>query len=300
MMSIFVEAQHGTNRVIVEFEHDNDIFFIRDRYYTSGITLKLYAPFVEKSPINKILLPSDDNEITYYALSFTHHMYTPEATVTPVIQYADHPYATYILFGNSCISFNPKKRMKKTSMLELGWIGPAVGGEFMQNKLHENISIAIPSEGWHNQVKNDFCLQYSAVIEKGLLNINWLELNGFVGGKLGVPHTEANIGSYMRVGFFTDYFEGMAVDVSSNFQAWLYCSGSVFLVNYNAALQGGTYDQGSVHTITFINNSVFSARFGGVVQYKRLSFEYGMEVRTPEFPMAFWHRWGHIDIALAF
>jgi len=297
---VITEAQQDSTPYIAEFVHDNDIVFHRDRYYSSGITLKLYAEFIKKSPINKILLPSAKNEICYYSLGITHHMYTPEATLTSDIVYGDYPYANYVLLGNYKMSFNTERRVKKTSGIELGLIGPITGGEFLQNSLHEKISIAITSEGWHNQIENDICIQYSALIEKGILNVDWLEVNGFVGGTLGVPHTEANIGTYIRIGYFSDYFKGMPVDVMADWQAWLYFSNSLYLVNYNASLQGGIYNQTSVYTITSINKCLMHAKFGGVVQYKKLSVEYGMEVSSPEYQSAFWHRWGHIAVTYAF
>ena len=299
MLSVFAKAQYKNSSTIIDLSVDNDIVFHRDRYYSSGITLKVYTPWLKKSPINKILLPGGKDEITYYALSITHHMYTPERTLTPAIQYTDHPYATYLLLGYSTMSFNKKKRVKKTSSIEIGLIGSLAGGELIQNKIHENISIAIPSEGWHNQIQNDICLQYNAVIEKGLVNLSWLELNAFVSGTLGVPHTEANIGSYFRFGFFNDYFRGISVDVSSDLEAWIYCSGSIYLVNYNATLQGGFYNKNNVHTIETINKSLYHAKFGAVVKFKRISAEYGMEVRSPEFSTAYWHRWGHLNIIFA-
>jgi len=295
-----MKAQHENNRAIVELSIDNDLVFFRDRYYSSGITLEYYSRWAKKSPLNRILLPHNLDEVTYYSLSLTHHMYTPEQTLTPEIQYLDHPYATYILLGNKKMSFDFEKRIKKTSRIEFGLIGSAAGGEYIQNRLHENIEIAIPSEGWHNQIQNDICIQYTAIIEKGLLNYSWFELNGFVSGTLGVPHTEANFGGSFRLGYFGDYFKGLAVDVSANWQAWLFCSGSIYLVNYNASLQGGTYNQDNVHTIRFINNSLLGTKFGAVIQFKRLSVEIAEEVRSPEFRTAYWHRWGHLNIAFAF
>ncbi len=299
-LSLLVRTQNEITHNIVEISVDNDLVFLNDRYYSSGITAKLYAPFIKKSPINRILLPSDSDEITYYALSITHHMYTPDNVKAADIQLMDHPYATYLLFGNSKTSFNFKKRIKKTSGIEMGLIGSAAGGKFLQNRLHSTMAAAYPSEGWQYQVKNDLCLQYRAVIEKGLLDFHWFELNGMVGATLGVPHTEAKIGSSFRIGYFNDYFKGIGIDVFSGWQAWIYCSSSIYLVNYNASLQGGTYDQQSVHTISYINNSLLHATFGGVLQYKRLCVQYGMEVRSPEFPTAYWHRWGHLNVSIAF
>lgn len=300
IFSIGVKTQNENTRSIIEVSVDNDLVFLNDRYYSNGVALKLYAPFIKKSPINRVLLPSDHDEITYYALSITHHLYTPDEVKASDIQPKDHPYATYLLIGNSKMSFNYKKRIKKSSGIEIGLIGSAVGGEYLQNTLHRIFPSAYPSEGWQNQIKNDLCLQYSAVIEKGLLNFKWFEFNGMVGATLGVPHTEAKAGSFFRIGYFNDYFKGIGIDVFSGWQAWIYCSGSVYLVNYNASLQGGTYIQYNVHTISYINNSLLHARFGGVLQYRRLSIEYGMEVRSPEFPGAYWHRWGHLNVSIAF
>lgn len=295
-----VYSQEIRPKVIAEVGVDNDIVFLIDRYYSSGVELTIYSDFIKKSPINYILLPHGGDEINYYSLSIIHRMYTPERTLTPRVVYDDHPYATYFLIGNGKTTFNLGKRVKRTSRLEIGIIGPAAGGETIQNKLHDNISIAQHSEGWHNQVKNDICIQYSASIEKGLLNYPAFEANCFIGATVGVPHTEAQVGGYARVGIFDDYFRGIGIDISPDFQMWAFVSGSFYLVNYNATLQGGTYNQNNVHTINPINNTLIQGRIGGVIQYKRISAEYGMIVRSPEFSTAFWHRWAHLVVAVAF
>ena len=293
-------SQNPKPNSILELVVDNDIVFLIDRYYSSGVELNLYADWIKKSPINEILLPNGTNEIVYYSLSIKHRMYTPEKTLTPIIVYNDHPYSTYFLVGNQKTSFNLEKRIKLTSKLELGVIGPLAGGETIQNKLHDNIPIAQHSEGWHNQVKNDLCVQYTASVEKGVLHLPMLEANCFVSATLGVPHTEAQLGGYARFGIFDDFFRGMGIDISEDLHLWVAISGAFYLVNYNATLQGGTYNQDNVHTINPINNTLLHGKIGGVIQYKRISAEYGMEVRSPEFSTAFWHRWGHLVVAIAF
>jgi len=298
--SLVVVAQPTKTNTMAELTVDNDITFHIDRYYSSGITVSLYSDFIKNSPINMILLPNGNNEINYYSLSITHRMYTPERTLTPDVQTYDHPYAAYLLIGNKKISFNSQARIKKTSMLEFGVIGKIAGGEVIQNRLHENISFAQVSKGWHNQIQNDICIQYSVMYEKGLLNLPMFEINGLLGTNIGVPHTQTTIGSYARFGFFSDYFRGIGIDISQNLNAWLYCSGSIYLVNYNATLQGGTYNQDNVHTINPINNTLIHGKLGGVVEFKRINVEYGMEVSSPEFSTAYWHRWAHLNIAFAF
>jgi lipid A 3-O-deacylase len=293
------KAQHKyATGTILELNIDNDIVFLIDRYYSSGISVLIYSPWIKKSLVNHILLPHTKDEKVYYALSITHRMYTPEKTLTPEVQITDHPYATYLLAGSHKIIFNSGSRIKKKSGFEIGVIGPIAGGESIQNRLHENISIAQPSLGWHNQMKNDICIQYNAIIEKGLINMPMFEVNGFIGATIGVPHTEAQLGAYVRTGIFNDYFRG--IDIGSELQTWLFFSGSLFLVNYNATLQGGTINQDNVHTINTIEKTLLHGRFGGVLQYRKMSLEYGMEVRSPEFSTAFWHRWAHLAVSVAF
>ncbi len=299
-ISELIIAQNKNSHTIIELKVDNDIVFLIDRYYSSGITLNLYASWIEKSPINKILLPDGKYEKSYYSFGITHRMFTPERTLTPEVQPYDRPYATYLLINSNKTSFNSKKRIKKISGFDFGVIGSMAGGQFIQNQLHENISIAQVSKGWHNQIQNDICLQYNVNIEKGIVNLSMFELNGFIGGTLGVPHTEAIIGASTRFGLFDDYFRGISLDISSDISAWLFCSGSLYLVNYNATLQGGSVNQDNVHTWYKINSTLIHGKFGGVLQFNRFYAEYGMEVSSPEFHGAYWHRWAHINLSFAF
>ncbi len=291
--------QKNNTGTILELNVDNDIVFLIDRYYSSGVSFSVYSPWMKKSPFNHLLLPHNSNEKVYYSLSVTHRMYTPERTLTPEIQHNDYPYSSYLLFGNHKMSFSSENLIKRISGFEIGVIGPAAGGENIQNGLHENIPFAETSLGWHNQIKNDFCLQYNVLIEKGLINLHSLEFNGFVGAKIGVPHTQAHIGAGLRAGIFDDYFKGMGVDLSSEFRIWMFIRGCIYLVNYNAVLQGGTINQNNVHTFREIEKTLLHGKFGGVLQYRNTSIEYGMEVRSPEFVSAFWHRWAHIAMVIS-
>lgn len=297
--STAVYCQSDKQHSVAEFTLDNDFFFFIDRYYTSGIVLKFSNDWLKKSPINSILLPNSKNDKVYYAISLKQKIFTPEKTSTPFIVTNDRPYASYILIGSHKTSFNKDKSLKLTSSLEFGLLGNASGAKEFQNFVHKFIPYAYSSYGWHHQMNNDICLMYSAEIEKGLINLPNIEINGIVGATLGVPHTEAKIGSYMRVGVFDDYFRGISVDISPEFSAWLFCSGWVYLVNYNATLQGGAYSQDNDHIFGEINSPILHAKYGAAASFRRISIEYGYEVRSPEFKNGWWHRWGHVVIYFA-
>lgn len=293
-------TQTNTNKTILALTVDNDFFFYIDRYYSSGVKLSYSNKALGKAPIKHLLLPSGLNDRDYYSLSLLHNIYTPENTLTRRIASNDRPYASYLLIGISKKSFNYEKKTLLISSLNFGVIGSVAGAEQIQNTLHEFIPIAYESVGWHHQIKNDVCIMYNAAINKGLINTPYFEVVGIIKGSLGVPHTEAAVGAFMRFGTFTDYFRGIGIEISDDFNAWLYFRGYFYYVHYNATLQGGTYNQNSDFTYYEIAPTLLHGAFGAVVQYKGIQLEYGFEVRSPEFKNAWWHRWGHIEIAVAF
>ncbi|MEE4260778.1 MAG: lipid A-modifier LpxR family protein [Bacteroidales bacterium] len=299
-LSSVLFAQKVKQQLIFELRVDNDMTFYTDQYYSNGIEFKVYAAFMNKSPLNFILLPNGKQSRVYYSLTFTHKIYTPIEIYVPQIKGIDHPYASYLLIGSQKESFNHRNRYKLSSAIQIGVMGPASGGGYFQNTLHHNISIADHVEGWDTQVGNDFCLQYSAMIEKGIVNVSWFELNAYVGGKLGIPHTEAQVGGYFRLGKFDDYFSHMGIDASTNWQLWFFVTGDLYFVNYNAAIQGGAYNQGVGRTIPYINSNIWHTRFGGTFVFKLIKLEIGQEVVSPSFPTALWHRWAYASLMIGF
>lgn len=290
-----LEAQH-----FIELKVSNDMTYFTDRYFSNGIRLNIYGNFLKKSPISHLLLPHKKNNNVYYALTFTHNIYTPSDTYTPEINVNDHPYATYLLIGARKESFNPAIRTKTTSEFQLGWMGPLAGGGAFQNAMHAHISIAEYVQGWHNQVSNDFCLQYTAQIEKGLIHNKWFETNVYMGAKLGSPHTEALAGAYLRTGFFEPFFRHNGISKTSRIQIWGFCSGDANFIYYNAVLQGGLNNRQNRHTLANINPLVGHLTFGGALVYRTVKIELAQEVITPQFTGMAWHRWAYLAVMVGF
>ncbi len=286
--------------LIFELKVANDMTFFTDHYFSSGIALKVFAPFMTRSPFSKIMLPHGKDVLNYYALTFTHNLYTPIYIDTLSFRSVDHPFAAYFLFGNRKESFNLAKRYKLTSALQLGLIGPIAGGHVFQNTLHEYISIAKPVAGWEDQISNDLCLQYSATFEKGIIDLNNFELNANAGGRLGIPHAEAQLGVNFRLGHFDDYFKHIGICKDGSWQVWLFCAGDANFIAYNAVLQGGIFNRGEPNTLQTINHLLWHTRFGGTLVYKNIKFEIAQEVVSPSFESALWHRWAYVGLMLGF
>jgi len=295
-----VRGQSNSTNLFFELKVANDMTYFTDHYFSSGIDLHIYAPFLAGSPINKILFSAGKSPMNYHALTFTHNMYTPIYIDTLSNRTIDHPFAAYILFGNRKESFNTSRRYKLTSELQLGMIGPVAGGRVFQNTLHDYIPIAGPVQGWENQIGNDICFQYNALIEKGLIHVPWFELNANVGGSIGIPHTYAQLGLYFRGGYFDDYFEHIGISNKRTLQFWVFCSGDVNYVAYNAVLQGGLFTQNNSNTLSSINPILWHTRFGGTMVYKSVKLELAQEVISRSFETAMWHRWAYVSLMVGF
>jgi lipid A 3-O-deacylase len=293
------DSLNNNNNLIFELKIDNDATFFTDQYFSSGIQLNVYAPVMAKSPFSKILIQAGKETLDYYALTFTQNIYTPIYIDTLSHREIDQPFAAYILFGNRLESYNLFRRLKVTSEIQIGVIGPMAGGQVFQNTLHEHIAFAGHVEGWENQISNDICVQYSALLEKGVLNAKWMELNIYGGAKLGMPNIEAQLGMYARIGYFDDYFQNIGISKDKKLQVWLFCAGDVNLVAYNAVLQGGLFND-SPYTLQTIEPFIWHTKFGGTLVYKTIKFEIAQEVISPSFPTAYWFRWAYVSLMVGF
>lgn len=278
----------------------NDMTYFTDRYFSNGVDLILYLPNTKNIPLRFLLLPNDVHDKVYYGVTFNHNMYTPTDTYTPEINYEDHPYAAYLLVGICKDSYSEQYSTRVSSAFSLGWMGPLAGGQVFQNSMHSVISIAEYVQGWHNQVGNDFCMQYSAIIEKGMIKAPWLELNGILAGRLGSPHTDAKMGSSMRVGWFDSYFRHNGLEARKQLQIYGFCSGDVNFSCYNAALQGGLNNRNNPHTLSQMNPMFWHMAFGGALVYRKFKIELAQEVVSPQFPTMGWHRWAYLMVMVGF
>ena len=73
-------SEQKTN--LLEFTWANDFIFGMDRYFTNGLELKYYAPFIAKSPTKYLLLPHKKDELVWHGITLTQHFFTPRIKST--------------------------------------------------------------------------------------------------------------------------------------------------------------------------------------------------------------------------
>jgi hypothetical protein len=156
------------NRAIVTFQVENDVFNRigrSDRDYTNGVRLGwLSAPATMPDWLAAATTvptffgePPSTGVVRRYGISVGQNLYTPVDTDTSAPILNDRPYAAWLYAGFALqyiYSHGNEPVRMDTLQLDVGVVGPAAGGEFVQNNFHHLIGVA-PANGWANQLHNE-------------------------------------------------------------------------------------------------------------------------------------------------
>ncbi|OQX76568.1 MAG: hypothetical protein B6D61_08605 [Bacteroidetes bacterium 4484_249] len=297
---VFAQSGKDTTVHVVEFKWSNDFIFATDRYFSNGLELNYYAPFMQKSPVRYILLPNKKNDVVWNAISFTHHFFTPIELFSYDVIKNDRPFASYFLIGHRKISLNKSRLLKKQSELQIGVLGRYSGGKSIQNSIHEIMWTSKPAKGWGNQIQSDLAINYSVLIEKGFVNSRTFILSGLIDAKLGVPYTYGGIGIKAMAGRIDGYFKDIGVGRNKEWQMYVFGEVRGKYVAYNATLQGGLLNHNNIHVINDINRFLTEIETGIVISHKNLSLKVGQHFISPEFNGGLKHKWGYATLKVGF
>ncbi|MFZ5782397.1 MAG: lipid A deacylase LpxR family protein [Pseudomonadota bacterium] len=168
-------ATESERRSIFSIQVENDVFNRfnpTDRDYTNGVRIGWLSPAItDMSPglVSMTTLPTffgeapADSVVRRVGLSIGQAIYTPADTTISQPIYNDRPYAAW-LYGSLALQYTYKRYDERTGIQEpvrldtlqfdVGVIGPAAGGEFVQNNFHRLIGVA-QANGWANQLHNE-------------------------------------------------------------------------------------------------------------------------------------------------
>jgi len=300
---IFLSIQSFGQDRLIRFNYDNDYFSATDRYYTQGVRLEIITPIFKKLPIQFLFIKPKNSSKSFAGIAIERDGFTPSGIRIDSIPVGNRPYAGTMFLSNFHISMNELNLTRVTSQVDIGIMGPAVGGKEEQAGIHGAIGDLLPL-GWQYQIANDLILNYTAIYEKGLINKNHFLVTGFTQARLGTLYTDLSIGTMVRVGFMNNYFSniGISKQVSSRkFQLYGFAKANGKAVGYNATMQGGLFSN-SIYTLpaSSINTMVAQGFLGLVVAYKRFQLEYTKAYLSPEYENGFAHGWGHCNISFCF
>ena len=329
-------ATESESRSIFTFQVENDVFnrfSPSDRDYTNGVRLGWLSPAITDMPAGWVALttvptffgePKSDSVVRRFGLSIGQNIYTPSDTFTSQPIYNDRPYAAW-LYASFALQYTYKRFDEKTRTLEpvrldtlqldLGVIGPAAGGEFVQNNFHRLIGVA-QANGWANQLHNEPTIGLgferrwrtarAVVIEDPKLEVDFIPR---IGAALGNVAIYGDVGGTARIGKnLRDDFgpprprpalPGSEAFIGDGSFGWyLFAGVDGQAVGRNIFLDGNT-DGFSLRVSH--RPFVAEAQAGLAVTYHGVRLTYTQVLRTPEFyEQNRWTQFGSINVTFRY
>ncbi len=285
---------------------DNDFYLLTDYYYTQGASFNYIHPALRKNPVNHMLLQLKDADY-YYGLGLTQEIFTPKDVHDSLINVVDRPYAGTLFIRSFAVSSKPEKRLRFTTQLDLGVMGPLAISEQTQKKIHDWLNLGSPA-GWDYQIDNRPYFNYNVLFEKGLVQVHgFLDIIGTSRLRIGNIHDDLQAGVLLRIGRFNDYFKGYNLSNKEfgdnrNFQLYVFGGAKATAVLYNGTLMGGIIPPESDHQFELkeISHGV-AELYGGVhLSYKSIGAKGQLTWKSREFDYGIHHDWGTVSLYLRF
>lgn len=205
------EATSEDARGVWSLTSENDLFGGTDRNYTNGIRIERVSGENNVLPIldwAAARLPFIDIERTKLrqGLALSHAIFTPDDISRSVPDPDDRPYAGWLYLSGTVVATD--ENIQDILQLNLGVVGPAALGEFVQDNWHDLINVAQP-KGWDYQLRNEpgveLIAQRMALYGGPDLPLGLETDYGFhAGGALGNVRTYAATGLTGRIGWDLD------------------------------------------------------------------------------------------------
>ncbi|CAN5200436.1 lipid A deacylase LpxR family protein [soil metagenome] len=322
-------------RNIFTFQVENDVFNRlgkSDRDYTSGLRFGWLSPALPDLPdgfARLVTFPTFFGEgpvssvTRRVGISVGQNLYTPADTETSAPIRNDRPYVGW-LYASFALQQTYKRVDPKTNKeepvrldtlaLDLGLIGPAAGGEFLQNNFHRLIGVAT-ANGWANQLHNEPTIGLTferrwrtnrgVVFEDPKLEYDFVPR---LGVSLGNAATYAGVGGTARIGkdLRNDFgptrarpaLPGSEGFIGDGFGWYFFFGVGGEVVARNIFLDGNT-DGNSLR----VGHRPFvgEAQAGLAILFRGVRISYTQILRTPEFfERDRWDQFGSINVAFRY
>ena len=168
---------------------DNDLFFITDYFYSSGIFLQ-YG--------KEILTEEKDSLRKFRLFELGQEIYTPSDRYSIDPQEYDYPYG-----GWTYITYASQKELSATRQLEyglqLGITGDISLARWMQNTYHTTV-LGLPENAWVDQVPNSVHLNIYGVYYNQYPLGDYFSLTTQFAGKLGTQRIDLSSRLGLNIG----------------------------------------------------------------------------------------------------
>lgn len=191
---------------VVSLVVENDLFAGQDRNYTNGLRLEYVSAANDVNPWLRRLADAHPLiELSHADLregfAISHTIYTPDDITDPNPPPGSRPYAGYLGFTGFATARTPN--VERTAVIQIGLVGPAAGGKFVQENWHRLIDGRTPM-GWETQLENElvFALSGQRLHRFAGPNLGGLETDAVLhaGASIGTLRTDVSAGATLRIG----------------------------------------------------------------------------------------------------
>jgi len=306
--SLTVVAQSNSpsfDYTFLEVATINDFYSLRqpsDRYFTSGKTIRLQDPFLQKLSFGlQHFFPFSKNDAVeqVYEIRLDHQMYTPYRIEWKDPAIFDRPYAGLVQLGLSNESVDPEKGIRFFKEIQLGWVGPSVKGENLQNWFHR-LKGRPEAQGWDYQIKDQLIAGISSALEKALLGNPRQQhlLIGKADFKLNTLQRDAQLHLEYQMGNTQAYFSALPTFPKQlTWTAYFRLGSRIVFANelLTGELRPNDYSE-SFHEID-LNSILLVGEYGLKLRKGYWNLRLSQSIISPEFAEGTTHFWGEIALA---
>lgn len=265
-MTLGVNAQNKYAQLVV----DNDLFFLTDYYYTSGIFWHYgYRVLGEEASEEKV----------FHQWELGQEIYTPSDLFSEEVATYDYPYGgwSYLRYGRlRALSDHQQFNWS----VQTGVTGDWSLARWMQNTYHTGV-LGLRENAWLDQVPNAVHVNIKTQYFFQQPLHSFVHFHGQAHAQLGTQRTDAGL----RLGL--SFGSAPAVGVGQN-------------VAFNHQKGDGFYLGARTHYVLhdyMLGGSLFNndARFTVPLLPWRLELESGMSVRAPRWMLSFFYRYRSPD-----
>lgn len=287
---------------------DNDLFSNTDRYYTNGVQLKYRSPAMAFWRINSIMPVNMKKSMEYNSIELHHAMYTPFTTKTPPLLKDDRPYAATLYLKFSRRSDSPEKGISQRASFDIGMIGEAALGSYLQKGVHAGLPTNDEPLGWETQIGNDIIVNYNYELIRQFVSTGPFSAYSIWTGSLGTLNTSAGTGIGIKLGndnYLIAPLPGTFANLRQAGNKWRYSIETAFttrVVGYNSTLTGGLLNKNNIYALKpqEIEPLLFIANATIRMKYGRYGISLAQYYLSNEFKEGKSHFWGQIGIDIGF
>ncbi len=292
---VFSQGNPKNYRKEISFRTDNDAYLLtlKDAYYTNGFFLD-YAWASAANKVKKI-----------QRVQLGQMIYTPLKRATFSTNDIDRAYCGYLFLKYQQTSFLNYKTIFRP-FVSIGILGPASGGEGLQNNYHKLFRYA-RFTGWKYQVSNSIALDMGMAFNRTIKERNGIKLIGTAELNLGTTFTNAKLGAMLVAGAFEQNdasalwnarIGSKTLTTQRNYEFFGYWHPQLIAQGYNATLQGGIWGNKGIAITSSLSPCVFQQNIGLCYASGRLSTRLEYVYQTKETPSQIRaQRYGSVQIS---